>query len=97
MDGLKKKELLVRLLNESREFMDEFLKEDLENNVNYEDPRLQDMLYWLAIMLRDIMVISKKLKERYDEDFRSREGTVSLILHLFLEQIEELWPEKSRK
>ncbi len=94
MNGAKKKKLLMRLLIESRDFMYEFLKEDLENN--YDDPHLQDMLYWLAIMLRDIMVISKKLKERDDEEFQNGEGGVSSVLHILLEEIYWHLNEKSQ-
>ena len=95
MRGSEKKELLIRLLDDAKDFMDEFLKYDLENAVNYNDPELQDLLYWLAVILRDMMVIAKKLRENYDQDFEG--GGMTLVLNFLLEKIEELWPEKSKK
>ena len=95
MRGSEKKELLIRLFDDTKDFIDEFLKYDLENAINYNDPELQDLLYWLAVILRDMMVIAKKLRENYDQDF---EGLgMTLVLNFLLEKIEELWPEKSKK
>ncbi len=95
MSGQEKKQLLIRLLDEAREFMDEFLKEDLENAIDYNDPELQRFLYALAVILRDLMVIAKKLRQSYDNDLE--DGGMTLILNFLLEKIDELWPEKGRK
>ena len=94
MPSSEKKILLMKLFNEAKDFMDEYLQHDLENVINYNDPGLQDLLYWLAVILRDLMVITKKLREHYEEDFDG--GGMSLILNQLLEKIEELWPENLR-
>ena len=85
--------MLIRLLDEAKDFMDEFLKHDLENTVNYNDPELQDILYWLAVILQDLMVIAKKLREYSNEDLQG--GGMTLVSHILLKKIEVLWPEKS--
>lgn len=82
----------MEIFSESKYYMDEFLKDDLENNVDYEDPELQTFLYWLAVMLRDVMAISLELRERHDMDIPS--GGMVIRLNHLLERIETLWPEK---
>lgn len=89
MEQLGKKELLLRLFYEAQDFMKENLKQELEYETDFKDSEIQDILYWLAIILRDLMVITKKLREHHDEDYRS--GGKSWVLNSFLLRIEELW------
>ena len=88
MEKLGKKSLLLRLYDESQDFMDD-LKDELENHIDYDDPEIQEELYWLAIILRDLMVVTKKLRESHDSEFRN--DFMSLILNSLLQRIEELW------
>lgn len=94
MEKLGKKGLLLRLLDETQDFIKEDLKQELEYETDYDDLEIQDYLYSLAIILRDLMVITKKLRERHDEDYRS--GGMSLVLDSFLRRIEILWPNKNK-
>lgn len=94
INGSEKKKLLMRLLEDAKGIMDEFLKKDLKNKINYGNPDIQHLLYWLAILLRDIMAVAVELRVNYDETFQ--DGGIGLILHEYLREIEALWPEDSR-
>lgn len=87
MSGLEKKELLIRLFNETREYMDDFLIDELENTIDYENPEIQEYLRVLGILLHDIIVITKKLNEELEYQVSS------IILNHFLEEISRLWPK----
>ena len=85
MSGFEKKELLIRLFNETRECMDDFLIDELENTIDYENPEIQEYLRVLGILFHDIMVITKKLNEELEYQVSS------IILNHFLEEISRLW------
>ncbi|MFO8020139.1 MAG: hypothetical protein R6U96_16060 [Promethearchaeia archaeon] len=72
MEKLGKKELLLRLYKESQDFMND-LEQDLTSEIDFDESEIQENLYLGAIILRDLMVVIKKLRERHDEGYRSEE------------------------
>lgn len=88
MEKLDKKALIMRLYDEVQEIMPD-LKQELEKFVDYDDPDIQKKLYWLAIILRDLLAFNKKLRERHDEEYRN--DIMTMIYNSLLQRIEELW------
>lgn len=90
---LGKKELMLRLLWEVKDFQGD-LQEELENEQDYDDPEIQEYLYWLSHVMREFLVLTKKLRERHDRMYQN--DVMSLVLNTYLQRIDELWKDRKK-